>query len=107
MMGGIEDYLILHANAGEVVGIEKAAVVDVVGGYPPIGEAEGLRLDKFVKFFEACGIGGVAIDQVDCSTNEGGDLGRSGTELSQAALINLLVSVALGDAIAFDFLPSG
>jgi hypothetical protein len=44
-MGCLEHVLIFHAKTRKIVGIEKAPVVDVIGGDPPIGQAEGLRFD--------------------------------------------------------------
>ena len=76
-----EDFLILHTNAGEIVGVEKAPVVDVVGGHPPIGQPKRLRFNQFVKFFETCGIGGVSVDRVDGSNDAGRDLGGPRTQL--------------------------
>jgi hypothetical protein len=85
-VGCLEYGFAFHTNTGEVVGIEKSAVVDVVGGDPPVGQAEGLRFDEFVQFFEACGIGRRAVYQVDGSKNACGDLLGSRTQLDQSAL---------------------
>ena len=43
-VGCLKDGFIFHANSRQIVGIEKAPVVDVIGGDPPVGEAESLAL---------------------------------------------------------------
>lgn len=46
----------LHAQAGEVVDLEKASIVDFVGGDPPIRDAVVLRFQEAMKGGETAGI---------------------------------------------------
>src|SRR5712671_6520706 len=87
-VGGIENRFILHAEGGQVVGIEEAPVVDVIGSHAPIGQAEGLRFDEFVEFVETRGASGIAVDQLDCAYNSGNNLRGTRAQLSQPALVN-------------------
>ena len=68
--------LIFRAKAGEIINVEKAPVVDVVGGDPPVGQAKGLRFDQFVQFLKTCRIRRVSIDQFDSSSYTSGDFSR-------------------------------
>src|ERR1700686_1760535 len=101
----LEYAFIFHAQAGEIVGIEEAPVVNVVRGNAPVGETKGLGLNKLVEFLKTGGSGGIAIDQRDGFADATGDFGRARSQLRQAALMNLFVAAALGNAIAGNFLP--
>src|SRR5258708_31964413 len=63
-VGSLEDVLIFHADSREVVGIEKAAVIDVLRSDPPVGQAIGLRFYEFVKFIEGGRGGRTFIDLI-------------------------------------------
>ena len=85
-MSCLKYLLIFHPNTGKIVGVEEPPIVDVIGSDPPIGQAEALRFDEFVQFFEACGISGVSIDRLDGSQDAGSDLRRPRTNFSEPAL---------------------
>jgi hypothetical protein len=72
-----------------------------------VGKAEGLPFDEFMESFEACGVGRNPIDHVDRCNDADRDFRGSRTQLSQPPLSDLLIAIALGDASAADFLPSG
>ncbi|MCY1411297.1 hypothetical protein D9M71_266810 [compost metagenome] len=52
-MGGFENVLALHAQAAQLIDIEEAPPVDVVGGGAPAGQAVGLALQQQVQALEA------------------------------------------------------
>jgi hypothetical protein len=106
-MGLLKYALVFHTNTGQIIGIKEAPVVDVIGRYPPVGEPKGLRLDQFVKFFETFWIGGVSVNGIDRLLDTRGNLGRPGAEFSETALVNLLVAIALGDALNANFTSLG
>jgi hypothetical protein len=43
---GLEHVVALHAHGRQVVDVEEAPVVDLVGRHAPVGQAVGLRLDE-------------------------------------------------------------
>ena len=51
-VGRIEDRLVLHAEGGEVVDVEEAPVVDLVGGDAPEREPVRLRFQQLVQMLE-------------------------------------------------------
>ena len=48
-MRGVEDLGVLHADRGQLVDVEESAIVDLVGGRPPVGEAIGLCLEQLCR----------------------------------------------------------
>ncbi len=60
-----EDLGILHAQADQVVHIEEAAVVDLLGGGAPGGQPVGLRVQQQVQAVEAVGISFDAVDGLE------------------------------------------
>ena len=58
----LKTVLVLGAKGGEIVDVEEATVIDVIGGDTPLGEAIRLGLDEFVQGVEAAGIVGRAVD---------------------------------------------
>ena len=67
---GLEDLLALHAQGGQVVDVEEAAVVDLVGRDPPVGQAIALMLEQVVQQVEAVRVAGLAVEQRDVSLDE-------------------------------------
>ena len=51
------------------------------------------------------GSAGLPLMHLDGSTNASGDLGRSCAQLGQPALMDFLVAIAFGNALAADLLP--
>src|SRR5215469_13541878 len=76
-VGLVEDKLRLLSQGSEVVDVEKAPVIDVVGGNPPIGEAIGLRLDQLVQGIERGGIAGFPVHFSNALFEKVCNLGRS------------------------------
>ena len=62
-MGGLEDVLALHAQGGQVVDVEEPAVVDLVGGHPPVGQAVALVLEQVVQQVEAPRVARLAVER--------------------------------------------
>ena len=76
-VSSLKNAFILDANAGEIVGVEEPPVVDVIGGDPPVGQAIGLRFDKFVKLVEAGRVVRSTIDRINGRPYAVGDFQRS------------------------------
>ena len=55
---GLEHLLVLRAQRGKLVDVEKAAVVDLVGGDAPVREPVSLRLEQIVQPLAMLGAGG-------------------------------------------------
>ena len=53
LVRGGEDLRLLHAQGGQFVDVEEAAVVDLVGGDPPVRQAIGLLVEQVVEQVEA------------------------------------------------------
>jgi hypothetical protein len=96
---GVEYGLVLHAQRRQVVDIEEATVVDVVGCNPPVGQPEGLRLEQLMQRIEAHGIAGSARQAADRLVERGGHPGVRGGELGQRPLVRFLVAIALGNLL--------
>ena len=76
-VGGVEHRRVFHAQRGEVVDVEKAPVVDLVGGDTPVGEAVALELDQLVQQVEAGGITGAAVEFRQIVGDMVGDIGAA------------------------------
>src|SRR5580704_4776280 len=98
-MARLEDSFILDTNTRKIVGVEKPPVVDVIGRDSPIGQAEGLRLDEFVKIVKAGRVGGIAVNTLDAGVNASKDFWSTRAQFFETALMNLFVAAALVDAI--------
>src|ERR1700676_2035036 len=103
-MSGFEDRFILHSQPGQIIGIKKTAVINIIRGDSPIGQAKSLRFNKFVELVETGGIGGSSIDEIDRIHNTGDNCWRSRAQLSQPALVDFLIAIALRDALAVSLL---
>src|SRR5579862_8496763 len=99
-MRRLENLLIFHAQRGQVVGIKKSAIVDVIGGNSPVRQPESLYFDEFMQIVEARRVGRMAVDRLHGRMNSTGDLERSRTQFSQAALVDFFVPVSLRDELA-------
>src|SRR5262245_65756973 len=58
----IENLRHLHADCGEIIDVEKSAVVDVVGRHTKISRAPMLLTDQRVKFTPAAQLSSFAIE---------------------------------------------
>ncbi len=95
LVGLVEDLFVLGAKGGEIVDIEEAAVVDVVGGDTPLREAVRLGLDEFMQRVEATGIVGRAVDRGYILEDECFYFVRSRAQSDQTTLLHFLFTVAL------------
>src|SRR5271166_2646482 len=99
-MSYFKNGLIFHAKAGKIVGVKKASIVNVIGGDPPVGQAEGLRFNEFVELLETRGVCGSSVGQIDSLIDGSRDFRRSRTHLGQPALMYLFVAITLDREIA-------
>lgn len=102
-MREIEQRTLLDADAGKLVDVEEASVVDLVRGHAPIGRAVVLPLDEAVQRAERLGLAGHAVERVGRLGHEASGCGVAaaqrrelGLELG-TALVRLLAPAA-GDA---------
>ena len=84
-MGGLEHRLVLHAQRGELVDIEEAAVVDLVGRDAPVRQAIRLRLEQLVQRVEARGLPGRAVELARGRVDAGRDRRVSRGKRGEAA----------------------
>jgi hypothetical protein len=61
-----KDARIFHAQAGEIVDVEKAPVIDLIERRPPVREAIGLHLEQTMQQIEAAAIACGAIELAHC-----------------------------------------
>jgi len=97
LVGRVEHVAPLHADRGQVAHVEETAVVHLVAGHPPVGQAIGLRGEDAIEGVEG---GGIARDPVeaphrllDVLADVGGLLG----ERHQPPLDDLLLAQPLLD----------
>ena len=62
---GGEDLRALHAQGGQFVDVEEAAIVDLVGGDAPERQAIRLLVEQLIEQIEAVRLVGVAVEQRD------------------------------------------
>lgn len=98
-MGLLEDPGGLHPYGAEGVDVEKAAVVDLVGGGPPVGEAVDLLAQDSVQQVEAAGIPLLAIEDPDILIDERLDGPVITAEGREPQLDHLLFPIALPDQV--------
>jgi len=107
-VAGLERFGIFHAHRGQIVLVEETAVVDLVGGDAPVGQAVGLRLDQRVQRVEAlvvarrAVVGDPAVGAVECGNGlrqMRGDRRHGGAQRGQAPLVHFLVASAFGDLL--------
>ena len=83
-----------HANRGQVVDVEEAPIVDLLGGDTPVGEPIDLGADQLVQTLNDCGVARCAVE-FDHDGRDG--FARLRTLLSQvleAALDDLALAMA-------------
>ena len=91
----VEDLFVLGAKRSEIVDIEEATVIDVIGGNAPLGEAIRLGLDEFMQSVETTGIIGSAVNCCYVLSDEFLYVVRSRAQSGQTALLHFLFTVAL------------
>ena len=58
----VEDLRILRADRGEIVDVEKTAIVDLLGGDAPVSRAVSLLLEQLIEAIEAVPVADAAIE---------------------------------------------
>ncbi len=98
LVGGLEDLRQFHADGGQRVDVEKAAVVDLLRRHAPIAQAVGLRVDERVERVEGTRVARRALDAFERVGDGGGDGRLVGREFFQPHLGDLFFAGAFGDA---------
>ncbi len=104
---GLEDRLVLDAQRRQIVDIEEAAVVDILGRDAPGGEVIGLQVEQLVQRIEARGLPCRADEAAHRRLDGAGDRAVGGCERRQAALVQLLLAVALGHLLGSEGVAVG
>src|SRR5207248_1024762 len=95
---------VLLTKRGEIIDIEKPAVVDVVRRHSPVRQPKGLRLDQFVQVFKTVRLTWNAVEVSNDVFDKTHNLGRPRAQLCQPALVNFLVAGALSTFFRFGLL---
>ena len=90
----LEDERIFHAQRGELVDVEEAAVVDLFGGDAPVREAVRLQVQQPVERVEAARLPGAAVQPADAALDQIADAAAGGGERREAPLDDLLLARA-------------
>ena len=83
LVASVEDLGILHADGRQVVDVEEAAIVDLVGGRLPVREPIDLGVEQLVEAVEAVRVAGRAVELPDVRLDESAH--RRATRRSVAA----------------------
>ncbi len=86
---------VFHAQTGELVDVEESAVVDLVRGGAPVGEAIRLRLEQRVQADGALR----AIEGGDARLDVTRDVGGTRHQARQPVAGDLLLALSLGDPV--------
>ena len=92
-----EDFGIFHANGGEIVDVEEAAVVDLVHRDAPEAEAIGFAFQQPLQAVEAAGLTAPAVDFDQRGVDGFRGLRAGLQQARQPALDDLLLPLALAD----------
>ena len=95
-MGGIEYCWLFDTHAREVIDIEEAAVVDLVGGNAPVRKPIALKLDQIVQLVETDGISSAAVEFGQIVGDVTDDVGTAFAHDGKIAFVHVLVALALG-----------
>ncbi len=60
-----KDLRILHADGGEIIDVEEAAVIDLVDGDAPEAEAIGFAVEQFLQLVEAVRVAFAPVDALE------------------------------------------
>ncbi len=87
----------LHAQRGQLVDVEEAAVVDLVGGDAPVGQPVGLLLDQFVEQRRSWSRSSAEpLNALTARSIASASAGKSRASRASCALVHFLVAMALG-----------
>ena len=95
-MRGGKDLPALHAQGGQLVDVEKAPVIDLIGGDAPVGQPVNLFIEQFFQQIEASRLTRPAIELCHGFVDEQADFGDSGQgqrRLPGSTLDDLLFAV--------------
>src|SRR5262249_55688835 len=97
-MNRVEDFWQLHPDRGQIVYVEKAAVIDFFSSDAPKGQTIRLRVQQFVELIETALIARIAVDLCESFFDCLLYLRRLGTTTLQSPFDDFLFSRALRDA---------
>ena len=92
-MDGVEYSLVLDANRGQVVDIEKPAVVDFVGRDSPIRQAIPLFVEQFFELVETFWIAFFAVQLLNRAVERGSHVGRISQQLIDSLPGDFLLAI--------------
>ena len=72
---GLEHGVVFHPQGGEIVDVEKAPIVDLVGSHPPVRNAIRLRLEQGVQRVEAARLAWRAVELLQRPVDRVGERG--------------------------------
>ena len=101
-VGALEHLRIIHVQGGQGVDIKEAAIVDLVGGHPPVGQAVGLGLQQAVHGLEGGNSGPGTVESGHFLEQELGEIGAGRKQGGQTLLVQFLVPAALGHGLGAD-----
>ncbi len=99
---GLEDFVALHAQCGQIVDVEEAPVVDLVCCDAPVSQAVGLRFDQRVQRVARV----FMVERVDRCGNRFCQRRRAGAQPCQPGLQQFLVARALGPRLWLGFVAA-
>src|SRR2546429_5062808 len=97
-MSGLEDRRLFHAQRGQLVDVEEAAIVDVVGRHAPRREAKDLRREQLVQRIEARRITGATVELLHFLFDATYDLGRTSAKAGETLRVQWHVALPFRDA---------
>ena len=95
----LEHVRILHPDGRQLVDVEKAPVVDLLGRHSPVRQAVGLLAKQRVEQVEGGGDAGLAVQLPHVLRHERLDRVAAAHEVTEPPLGDLLLAVPLGEAI--------
>jgi hypothetical protein len=98
---GFEDGRHFHPERDKLVDVEEAAVVDLVGGRPPVSQTIGLVLEQVVQHVEACRMPWLTVRLAKAFVSMTADPWRLGNEPTQALPRHFLFPLSLRNSIRF------
>src|SRR3989441_10588816 len=97
-MGGLEDRRLFHAQRRQLVDVEEAAIVDVVGRHAPRREAKDLRREQFVQRIEARRIARATVELLHLLFDATYDLGRASAKAGETLRVQRRKALPFRDA---------
>jgi hypothetical protein len=94
-MGLAEDLRSLDPDRRQLVDVEKAPVVDLLGGHPPERQAVGLSVEQRVEVIEAGRLADLAVELRDAGLQAGAELGPLRRQGRQPSFDHLFLPIAL------------